>query len=299
MFKFILCFFLLTTSCFGAGEPIPLWPHGAPGDQGTLEAEKDTSKPNEGLVAGRPLIRLGNVSNPTLTVYRPAMPAEDRIAVVIFPGGGYTILAIDLEGTEVCDWLNSIGVTAVLVKYRVPGRKGQPIYAAPLQDGQRAMGLVRAHAAEWGINPGHIGVLGFSAGAHLAAAVSNNFSTRTYPKVDEADEVSSRPDFTFLIYPWRILKENQGPQLGPEIGVSAKTPPTFLVQTEDDEVKVENSLAYFQALKNVKVPVEMHLYSKGGHGYGLRTTELPVTGWPNLARIWLQGLFPHNKLGGN
>ena len=190
--------------------------------------------------------------------------------MLVFPGGGYNILALDLEGTEICEWLNTLGVTAVLVKYRVPARAGQPRYAAPLQDAQRAIGMVRQRAGELGLDVKRIGVLGFSAGGHLAAAASTNFGSRTYDAVDAADTVSCRPDFTVLIYPAYLTVKEQGDKVAPELKVTGDTPPTFLVQTEDDGVRVETSLFYYAALRNAKVPAEMHLYPTGGHGYGLR-----------------------------
>jgi acetyl esterase/lipase len=208
-------------------------------------------------------------------------------AVVVFPGGGYHILAIDLEGTEVCSWLASKGVSCVLVKYRVPNTGPYPKSAAALQDAQRAIGMVRAHAAQWRINPHKIGVLGFSAGAHLSVAVSNLFDHRLYEPVDAADQESCRPDFAVIVYPAYIAlpKENFAPN--PDIHVTAQTPPSFIVQAEDDPVHVENATVYFLALKNAKVPAELHIYAEGGHGYGLRRTALPVTTWPQSVETWL------------
>jgi acetyl esterase/lipase len=244
-----------------------------------------TAKDN--LIAGKPLIRLGNVSVPTLTVYSPARK-NSGAAVVVFPGGAYHILAIDLEGTEVCDWLNSAGITCVLVKYRVPDSGPYPKSSAALQDAQRALGIVRSRAAEWHIDPERIGVLGFSAGGHLSAALSTHFEQRLYDSVDDADKVSCRPDFAVIVYPGYLALAEQSFAPNAEIHVTEKTPPTFLVQAEDDPVHVENSIVYFLALKNAKVPAEMHLYASGGHGYGLRRTELPVTAWPKLVETWLQ-----------
>ncbi len=252
--------------------------------------EKDMTTAKDHSVAGRRVARLGNVSTPTITVYQPPKARSTGAAVVVFPGGGYRILAIDLEGTEVCDWLNSIGVTAVLLKYRVPAREGRERYAAPLQDAQRAVGLVRSRAAQWHVDPKRIGVLGFSAGGHLAAAISNNYEKRTYPEVDEADRVSCRPDFALLIYPAYLTVKDQGDRISPELAITPNTPPTFLLQAEDDGVRVENSLYYYLALKNNKVPAEMHLYAQGGHGYGLRRTDLSITTWPQRAEQWLRSL---------
>jgi acetyl esterase/lipase len=222
------------------------------------------------VVADRLVYRLGNVSTPTLTLY-PAKTNNADAAVVVFPGGGYRILAIDLEGTEVCDWLNSINVTCVLLKYRVPD-SDYPKSPAALQDAQRALGMVRSHAAEWHVDPNRIGVLGFSAGGHLAAALSTHFDQRLYDAVDAADRLSCRPDFAVIIYPGYLALSEQNFAPNPDIHVTEKTPPSILVQAEDDPVHVENSTVYYQALKNAKVPAEMHLYAQGGHGYGLRRT---------------------------
>jgi acetyl esterase/lipase len=277
-----------------AWQPVPgsvtlnLWPHGAPGTLPNPGPETNSASAKDNI-AGRPIIRLGNVSNPTITLYA----AKDNLsgqAVVVFPGGGYQILAIDLEGTEICDWLNRIHVTCVLLKYRVPNTGPYPKSSAALQDAQRAVGMVRAHAAEWHINPNRIGVLGFSAGGHLAAALSTHFDQRLYGAVDGADKLSCRPDFALIIYPGYLALAEQNMAFNPDIHVTAQVPPTFLIQAEDDPVHVENSLLYYRALKDAGVPAEMHLYAKGGHGYGIRATALPITHWEDLAATWLQGL---------
>lgn len=288
----IFTLLLLIAATVWAAEPVAqrIWPHGAPGEKGGLGPEADTTKPDGNLVAGRRVIRLGNVTEPTITVYPAPARTRTGTAVIVFPGGGYNILAMDLEGTEVCEWLNSIGVTAVLLKYRVPARPGGARWAAPQQDAQRAIGLVRSRAAELQIDPNKVGVLGFSAGGHLGALVSNQYGARTYDAVDAADKLSARPDFALLIYPAYLAMKDLGDKLAEEIPVTPNTPPTFLVQAEDDGVRVENSMVYYLALKNAKVPAEMHLFAKGGHGYGLRPTELPVTHWPKLAETWLRGL---------
>jgi acetyl esterase/lipase len=177
----------------------------------------------------------------------------------------------------------------------VPARAGRARYAAPLEDAQRALGMVRSRAGEWGLDSKRIGVLGFSAGGHLAAALSNNFETRTYPPADDADRTSCRPDFTILIYPaYLVTMGDQSGKLASEINVTAQTPTAFVVQTEDDPVRMENSLFYYLALKNAKIPAEMHLFSKGGHGYGLRATGAPVAIWPQYAERWLKfsGVIP-------
>ncbi len=235
-----------------------------------------------------------------MTVYTPKQK-NTGAAVVVFPGGGYWILAIDLEGTEVCDWLTAKGITCVLLKYRVPGEglfpRSGPYPNSPmaLEDAQRTVGLVRFHAAEWHIDPHKIGVLGFSAGGHLVAAVSTHFGHRLYPVVDATDKESCRPDFAVAIYPGHLSLAKNSLGLNPDIHVTRQTPPTFLLQNEDDPVdRVEHSLAYYAALKKAGVPVEMHLYAKGGHAFGLRRTKLPVTEWPQLVETWLGtiGMIP-------
>jgi acetyl esterase/lipase len=210
--------------------------------------------------------------------------------VVVCPGGGYSILAMDLEGTEICEWFNSIGVTGVLLRYRVPTRPGDDKHILPLQDAQRALGLVRSHAKEWSLDPKRIGVLGFSAGAHLAAHLSTSFDKRDYEPMDDADQVSCRPDFSMPIYPAYLVLKEPDNKLAPDLNVTTNTPPTFLIQAEDDGVRVENSLFYYLALKNAKVPVEMHLYPDGGHGYGLRPSAKVISGWPKRAEEWLRGM---------
>ena len=266
---------------------MPLWNGAAPGAPTNLPPEVDTTTAKDNLIAGRPLVRLGNVATPTLTVYSPT-GHNTGAAVVVFPGGGYHILAIDLEGTEVCDWLNGIGVTCVLVKYRVPETGPYPKSAAALQDAQRAVGLVRQHAAEWKIDPKRVGVLGFSAGAHLSAALSTHYDKRLYDVADDADKQSCRPDFAVIVYPGYLALADQGMATNPEIHPTADTPPSFIVQAEDDPVHVENATNYFLQLKQAKVPAELHIYADGGHGYGLRKTDLPVTSWPALVKTWFQ-----------
>lgn len=268
---------------------IDVWPHGAPGAVANPAIEGDTTTAKDNLIAGRPIIRLGNVSTPTLTLYRPA-GKNTGAAVVVFPGGAYRILAIDLEGTEVCDWLNSAGITCVLVKYRVPDSGPYPKSSAALQDAQRAVGMVRSHAGEWHIDPHRIGVLGFSAGAHLAAALSTHFNQRLYDPIDGADGLSCRPDFAVIVYPGYLALAEQNFAPNPDIQASAQTPPSFIVQAEDDPVHVENAVVYFLALKNAKVPAELHIYAEGGHGYGLRRTAQPVTAWPLSVETWLRTL---------
>ncbi|HKQ39428.1 MAG TPA: alpha/beta hydrolase [Verrucomicrobiae bacterium] len=282
--KFFVLILLLPLLTLAAPQEIPLWPQGAPGEKGDLGPEKDMTKSSDGLIAGKPVIRLGNVSKPTITIYPAPKPGP---AVVVFPGGGYTILAMDLEGTEVCEWLNSIGITAVLLKYRVPKREGMERHGPPLQDAQRALGMVRQRAKELRIDESKIGVLGFSAGGHLSAALAANSNKRTYDPIDAADKLNCRPDFMLLIYPGGLVPRDKN-ELGPEVQVTSNSPPAFLVMAQDDPVRPENALLYALAMKKAGAPCELHIYPKGGHGYGLRKSKDPVTSWPNLAAAWLQ-----------
>jgi len=208
----------------------------------------------------------------------------------VFPGGGYNVLAIDLEGTETCDWLTSRGITCVLLKYRVPCVKTGAYRdcRTALQDAQRAVGLLRFQAARWRIDPHKIGVLGFSAGGHMVVAMSTHFEKRLYSPVDAADKVSCRPDFAVALYPGHLAVPETKFELNPDIKVTAQTPPTFLLQAEDDPTDpVENSLVYYSALRRAGVPAEMHIFVKGGHAFGLRPTESPITRWPPLVETWL------------
>jgi acetyl esterase/lipase len=224
-----------------------------------------------------------------MTVHSPK-GSNTGAAVVVFPGGGYNVLAMDLEGTEACDWLTSKGMTCVLLKYRVPCVKSGPYRdcLTALEDAQRTVGLVRFHAADWHIDPHRIGVLGFSAGGHMVAAMSTHFEKRLYPAVDAADKESCRPDFAVALYPGHLAVPERNFELNPDIHVSRQTPPTFLLHAEDDPTDpVENSLVYYAALRKAGVLAELHVYVKGGHAFGLRRTESPITGWPQLVETWL------------
>jgi acetyl esterase/lipase len=309
-----------------AHTQIPIWPGAGP-DAQPMTGPEHTATDTKDLVGGRPWVYVNNVSRPTITVYSPKQN-NIGVAAVVFPGGGYEVLAIDLEGTEVCDWLTSKGITCVLLKYRVPGDGGYPKSAhypksgpypespLALEDAQRTMGLVRLHAAQWHIDPHKIGVLGFSAGGHLVAAISTHYATRLYPAADAADKESCRPDFAVALYPGHLSLEaaewdaKQGTRkfvvhhaanadkeltLNPAIPVTRETSPTFLLQAEDDHVdNVDDSLSYYIALKNAGVPVEVHLYARGGHAFGLRRTKDPITAWPALVETWLStiGMLP-------
>lgn len=281
---------------------IPLWP-GTPPDMKAMPGPEYAISRKEHLIAGKPWLAVANVSQPTLTVYAP-QGKNTGSAVVVFPGGGFEVLAMDLEGTEICDWLTSRGVTCVLLKYRVPGApydwhcKCRPDdYEVPtmaLEDAQRTMGLVRLHAKEWNIDPHKVGVVGFSAGGFLVAEISTHSDKRLYKPVDAADRESARPDFAMAIYPGHLALENG--KLNPNVPVTGDTPPTFIVQAEDDEVDgVQQALTYFTALEKAGVPTEMHLYAQGGHAFGVRRTDMPITHWTDLADAWMRtiGVLPH------
>ncbi len=275
-------------------DPLPVWPDKVPGEKGDIGPETDTTKPGQdGPRPEQYVIRQGNVSHPTLTVYHPPKDKDTGAAVLVCPGGGYSILALNLEGTEICQWLNSVGVTAILLKYRVPSRAGLEKHTAALQDAQRALSVIRSRAKEWGVDTKRVGILGFSAGGHLAAAASTNYETRTYPEIDAADKESCRPDFTILIYPAYLTDSTDKSKLAPEIKVTSSTPPAFIAMTQDDPVHVENAFTYARALQDAKVPAELHVYPTGGHGYGLRPTSNMVSHWPERAAEWMkaQGLL--------
>jgi len=270
-----------------AAEPIvmKIWPGDVPGEKGDIGEEKsvtDTATP--------PTTRVSNVTQPTISVFPAPADKNTGAAIVICPGGGYNILAWDKEGTEIAEWANSIGVNAVVLKYRVPRRKDVAKHQAPLQDAQRAMSIVRSRASEWGIDPQRIGVLGFSAGGHLSATLSTNYDKRIYPAIDKFDETSCRPDFTVLVYPAYLIEGNK---LAPEFTINEKTPPTFFAHAYDDRIGPENSIAYFLELKKNKVPAELHVYSTGGHGFGMRPSDKPASTWPARCAEWLktQGLL--------
>lgn len=293
---------------------LPIWPGTPPDPQPVKGPERAETSGKDFLPGGKPVVGVSNVTQPTITVYSPKQN-NTGAAVIVFPGGGYQILAIDLEGSEVCDWLTPRGITCVLLKYRVtdtgPYPKSGPYPESPmaLEDAQRAIGIVRLHAAQWHIDPHKIGVLGFSAGGHLSAAISTHFTTRIYPPIDAADHESCRPDFAVAIYPGHLSLHaaewdakqgakkfvvphppNADPHLtlNPEVPVTKDTPPTFLLQAEDDHVdSVDDSLSYYVALKKAGVPVEMHLYATGGHAFGLRRNKSPITAWPQLVETWL------------
>ena len=279
---------------------IPIWPGAVPDAQPMKEREvagivvDSAGRPKP--VGGKPWIYVNYVSQPTMTVYSP-VGKNTGAAVVVFPGGGYNVLAIDLEGSEACDWLTSRGITCVLLKYRVPCNKTGPYRDCKiaLEDAQRTIGLVRFNAAKWHIDPHKIGVMGFSAGGHMVVTTSTHFDKRLYASVDAADKESCRPDFAIALYPGHIAVPEKDFAMNPDIRVTKQAPPTFLVQAEDDPVDpVENSIVYHAALRKSGVPVELHLYAKGGHAFALRRTSSPITEWPQLAESWMRtiGMIP-------
>lgn len=285
MKKYLLIFSLFSTMAMAQQNPVLLFPNGAPGETTKLK-QKDDMSGNK--VAGCPVLRISDVSEPTLTFYPAPADNNSGATIIVNPGGGYNILAYNLEGTEICQRFNSHGVNCVLVKYRVPRREGLEKHQAPLQDLQRAIAYTRSHVDEWNIDPNRIGVMGFSAGAHLAAMVSNSYTERTYPQVDNFDNANLRPDFCVLIYPAYLDGENFS--ISSELKVTEKTPPTFIVQTQDDHRLLNSSIFYYYALKEAKVPVAMNLYPTGGHGYGLRNTGDLVNEWPFRVMSWLRDI---------
>ncbi|QWT19709.1 alpha/beta hydrolase [Bacillus sp. NP157] len=275
----------------------PLWPAGlkiaAPAYPGNERFGSST-----GQIAGRGIVMVQHVSVPTMSIFRP-VGKNNGAALVVFPGGGYRVLAIDLEGTEVCDWATAKGMTCVVVKYRVPGSgpywndecncRRNPAEPMALQDAQRAISLLRQQAASLGVDPHKIGVVGFSAGGRMVADVSNH-AKRSYKPVDDADKQSVRPDFAIALYPGHLWTK-PGLTLDPQVKIDPHAPPTLIVQAEDDATDdIRESLTYYLALQQAKVPVEMHLYAKGGHAFGLRKTDNAITEWPALAERWMTGL---------
>lgn len=312
--KYIFCIiaaFAFTNVHAAAWQPanghkqLAIWPGMIPDAKSATGPEDEMTLREEKLIAERPWLEVTNVTRPTMTIYSPKGRSTGA-AVIVFPGGGYRGLAIDLEGTEVCDWVTSIGVTCVLLKYRVPGsgpywdtiRNARviPKTHTALQDAQRTLGLIRHNAADWNIDPNKIGVLGFSAGGHLVASISTHHK-RIYAPVDKVDEESCRPDFAVSLYPGHMSANEKADlsKLNPNIRVTSQTPPTLLLHAQDDPVDpVEFSLLYYAALKKQNIPVEMHLFAHGGHAFGLRPSNLPITKWPMLVETWLGtiGMIP-------
>ena len=271
-----------------AGEPqiLTLWPEKAPGETKELPSEGEAPGGTK-YVAGKSIYLVTNVSKPELAIYKPEPSKSTGAAVIICPGGGHNLLAYDLEGTEIAQWLNSIGITGIVLKYRVPYRNPEFKCEAALQDAQRAVSVVRAKAKELGIESSKIGILGFSAGGEVAARTSLQYADRKYTKQDAADDVSCRPDFSVLIYPAYLV--NKANALLDELKPTADTPTTFLVHAWDDPVTPLSSLCLATELKKAGVSCELHLFALGGHGYGMRHVDgLPVTDWTSQAAVWLK-----------
>ena len=281
--SFLLLSLVLSSLYVSAQKVEALWPSIPPGDvSGEVGEEK---------VETKGVKRISNVSEPSITYYLSDSAKANGTTVLVCPGGAYNILAIEHEGEDVCQWLNQIGVHAVLLKYRVPRRKNRAPYDAPLQDAQRAIGLIRQAGENWEVPLTKLGVLGFSAGGNLAVMTATSFNQRTYEKVDSADELSCRPDFAMPIYPAYLLDEKNQGRLAPHINITKHCPPFFFAHTGDDRIPAEGSVLTYLALENAGVVGnELHVYSFGGHGYGLRKSEKAVSQWPDRAEAWMRSL---------
>lgn len=267
----------------GAAEPavVKLWPGKAPGETKELGPEKEIPPKSATDVK-----RVTDVTEPTIAIYKPARDKATGAAVIVAPGGGYSILAIEHEGTQTCEWLNSLGVTAILLKYRVPKREMQmPDNLAAIQDAQRAVSLTRSNAEKWGIDPNRIGMLGFSAGGNLTAWACLA-ERRMYEALDDADKASAKPNFAALIYP-AYLVDKEG-ALKPEYRVTKDSPPMFFAHANDDPVTPLSSAMLYAALKKSGVPAELHIFATGGHGFGMRKSANPVSAWPDRCGDWLK-----------
>jgi acetyl esterase/lipase len=291
----VLAGFMTLSSCaFSQQQIVPLWPHGAPEQPLSPAAETDTTKPTDGLIDGRRTRRLTNVSVPTITIYRPSAEAEQNPAALVFPGGGYARLAWDGEGVDTCSWLTSVGVTCLLVKYRVPVNGHYPDAFGPLEDAQQAIRMARQHAKEWKLDPKRIGAVGFSAGGNLAALLSTHPDERhvesTPAAADVDTSIDARPNFAILVYPAYLVLPSDGTKLDPIYTPNAFTPPTFLIQAEDDSGYGRNAPVYYQALAAAKIPAELHMYATGGHGFGVTPPGKPEEHWTEMATIWLRSL---------
>ncbi|MFD1615283.1 alpha/beta hydrolase [Gelatiniphilus marinus] len=231
------------------------------------------------------IVRLTDVTNPILEVFRPDAAKNNGASVIICPGGGYKILAIDLEGYEIAKWLNTLGFTAFVLQYRVPEN-----HLGALNDVQRAIKIVRSKSKGYNVKSYKIGVLGFSAGGSLSARASTNFNKSTYKKLDEIDKVSCRPDFAVLIYP-AYLNKGKNNTITPELTVTEQTPPMFIFATADDAYSNKGSLVLSKALIDFKIPIELHILDSGGHGYGLRKGNIAAETWPVLAEKWLKNII--------
>jgi acetyl esterase/lipase len=279
-----------------ADEPlvVDVWPGMAPEENGGIGEEMVRMSPkldHKQVEVTEQTRLITNVTKPTLTIYRPPKDIDTGTAVLICPGGGYWDLYWQLEGEEVAAWLNSIGATGIILKYRVPRRpdepKGEPA-RRPLQDAQRAVSLVRSKAEDWGINPQQIGIVGFSAGGHLAIATATSFEHRTYEPVDDVDKISCRPDFAIGVYSG-YLKAKDKDQIAPGLHIPAGTPPIFLAHGGADIISPpEHSVLMYLALKKAGVPAELHVYATAAHDFGVRPSENPCSTWTQACATWLR-----------
>jgi acetyl esterase/lipase len=269
---------LSTAPCLAADEPVevPLWPGGAPGSEGITTGNVFVDQGKNGKVSRS----VTQVHNPSLTVYLPAKEKANGAAVVICPGGGHRVLAIEHEGHDIAKWFNNVGVASFILKYRLaraPGSKYK-IEEHALEDAKRAVRLVRSRASEWGVDPKRVGMIGFSAGGEVTALAGTRFDTGSESAADPIDRLSSRPDFLVLVYPG----------FRPEsLKVTKETPPTFLVHADDDRLSAERSASFYQALKKAGVSGELHVYARGGHGFGMRDNHQPVSTWPTRLEEWM------------
>jgi acetyl esterase/lipase len=269
---------------------VKVWPGTPPGPAAKVNGpEIDRQKPTDRLVGGKSVMKIANIANAELHIYPAPEEKATGASCIICPGGGYNILAWDLEGTEVAEWFNSIGVTGIVLKYRTPtGPLGDPEkWHGPVMDAQRAISLVRSHCKDWKLDPERVGVLGFSAGGNLAAHTAVENGNRLYDAIDEIDENHCAPNFTMLIYP-AYIADKDGSILEGFDKVDEETPPTFFVHAANDPVTPLSSVMLFAELEKAGVPAELHIYPTGGHGYGLRPTKEAVTHWPKRAGHWLK-----------
>jgi acetyl esterase/lipase len=280
-----------------AAEPplvLDVWPHGPPDEPGKIGSERTRTSPKldrKQVEVTEQTLLITDVTQPTLTLYRPAKNIDTGTVMIICPGGGYWDLYWQLEGEEVASWLNSIGVTGVILKYRVPRRPDEPKAEParrPLQDAQRAVSLVRSKAKEWNISPERIGIIGFSAGGHLAIATATSFERRTYTPIDDIDKVSCRPDFAILVYPG-YLKPKDKDELAPGLAIPAGTPPVFLAHGGADIISPpEHSVVMYLALRRAGIPAELHVYANAAHDFGVRQSENPCSTWTKSCAAWLR-----------
>ncbi len=264
-----------------AAEPIAIFPDLAPGETTKLTGEKLPPREGDQMV----ITRVEKITCPTMTVHRAEQP--NGSGAVILPGGGFSKVVPDLEGTECAEWLNRHGVTAFVLSYRTTADRATPGWPRPLQDAERAMALVRSKAESYGIKPDRLGLVAFSAGGQVGARLLSGGEQKTYPKIDEVDAVSHRPDFAILVYPWNMY-DAQSDVLIPGIQATKTCPPTFIVHTDDDRSSSLGAVLFYAGLKKQGIPAELHVYGNGGHGYGLRVIKgSQISSWPDHAAHWL------------